>query len=371
MTSTVNQKPSQGEKPAVNEAKPPLFVSAHELISSQYQPKWLIKGYLEEQSINLLYGASGGGKSFLALDWACCVATGKPWQDFKVKQGNVLYIAGEGRTGLAGRLKAWQIHHKLAIPNNTLMVSQSSFNIDMAEDLIYIGNALANQKFSLIVIDTLNRNFTGDENLAKDIRNYIKGCEYLRDLFQATLLTVHHSGLTSDKRPRGSSALYAAMDSSYQLIEIDDIRGLVNDKLKDGTPPKDINFKLEIVAIPDWIDEDGNPYSSCVLSKTHTELRSKAHTQDLYAMLDLIGTSVTGVIAKKDLRNAFYEYKIGSVNAKRSAFNRALKYWLSNGFVIETRDEFGVDLISIKEDESKKTEKTDSQNDTRDSDKDD
>lgn len=355
MTSTVNQTPSRPEKPAPTQATPPLFVSAHELISSQYQPKWLIKGYLEESSINLLYGPSGGGKSFLALDWACCVATGSPWQGQKVKQGKVLYIAGEGRTGLAGRLKAWQIHHKLAIPDNNLMVSQSSFNIDMAEDLINIHNALVNQTFSLIIIDTLNRNFTGDENLAKDIRNYIKGCEYLRDTFQATVLTLHHSGLTSDKRPRGSSALYAAMDSSYQLVEVDDIRGLINDKLKDGTPPKDINFKLEIVAIPDWIDEDGNPYSSCVLSKTHTELKSKTITQDTNVMLDLICNSPDFTVAKKDLRNAFYEYKTGSVNAKRSAFNRALKYWLRGGSIIEIRDEFGIDIITVKVDESKKS----------------
>lgn len=324
-----------------------LFISAHELISSQYQPSWLIKNYLEEQSISLLYGSSGGGKSFLALDWACCVATGKAWHNHKIKQGKVLYIAGEGRSGLAGRLKAWQIHHQMAVPAENLIISKSSFNIDTAEDVLKITDALPNTQFSLVIIDTLNRNFTGDENLARDIRNYIKGCEYLRNHFQACILTVHHSGLTSDKRPRGSSALYAAMDSSYQLVEGQQgVRALVNDKLKDGTPPKDMNFELEIVSIADWTDDDGLPYASCVLRTTYKDLKESDTSRDSNVMLELI-FNAGGNISKSDLRFAFYEYKLGTANAKRSAFNRTLKSLISYGIFQQETDEFGIEVIKV------------------------
>jgi hypothetical protein len=38
----------------------------------------LIENTLDRRSMALLAGYWGSGKSFLALDWACCVATGTP-----------------------------------------------------------------------------------------------------------------------------------------------------------------------------------------------------------------------------------------------------------------------------------------------------
>ena len=54
----------------------------------------------------MVFGPSGAKKSFLVYDLACCIATGKDWHGHRVKQGNVLIIAGEGHGGLNRRLKA-------------------------------------------------------------------------------------------------------------------------------------------------------------------------------------------------------------------------------------------------------------------------
>ena len=42
-------------------------------------PEWLVAGILPAKSIAQLYGGSGSGKSFVALDMALSVATGRPW----------------------------------------------------------------------------------------------------------------------------------------------------------------------------------------------------------------------------------------------------------------------------------------------------
>ncbi|MCB0862617.1 MAG: AAA family ATPase [Solirubrobacterales bacterium] len=42
-------------------------------------PEYLVDGHLVARSSNVLYGQPGAGKSFLALDWALCVATGTDW----------------------------------------------------------------------------------------------------------------------------------------------------------------------------------------------------------------------------------------------------------------------------------------------------
>ena len=57
---------------------------------------WLIDGMIEAGAMGPLYGPSKSGKSFAALDWALCIATGRPWQGREVTKVRFVYIVGEG-----------------------------------------------------------------------------------------------------------------------------------------------------------------------------------------------------------------------------------------------------------------------------------
>lgn len=46
-----------------------------------------IKGHLPSNTLASIYGPSGSYKSFLAVSWACHIATGKPWASRRVTQG--------------------------------------------------------------------------------------------------------------------------------------------------------------------------------------------------------------------------------------------------------------------------------------------
>ena len=46
--------------------------------------------FSETQAI--LYGPPGAGKSFVALDFALSVASGRAWHGHEVRQGPVLYV---------------------------------------------------------------------------------------------------------------------------------------------------------------------------------------------------------------------------------------------------------------------------------------
>src|SRR5207253_1972667 len=60
------------------------------------RPEWLVEGWLVRDALNLLSGRGGGGKSFLALDLALRVATGRDWHGHALAAGPVIYIAAEG-----------------------------------------------------------------------------------------------------------------------------------------------------------------------------------------------------------------------------------------------------------------------------------
>src|SRR5687768_8990587 len=83
-------------------------------------PTWLIDGVLPASGEVMVYGAPGEGKSFLALDWALSVATGKDWQGRRVRAGPVIYVVAEGAAGLIRRTVAW-------MKRNTVEEIQSVF----------------------------------------------------------------------------------------------------------------------------------------------------------------------------------------------------------------------------------------------------
>ncbi len=149
--------------------------------------KWVVDDYIEADSLAQVFGDPGGGKSFVAIDLACCVATGKPWHGHDVKQGSVFYIAGEGHNGLARRLKAWQIGNGTSLAGVPLYKSHRAAQLYDATEAAVVAEAIkelsaeANCIPSMIVIDTLARNHGGDENSTQDMNAFIQHLDvYLR-----------------------------------------------------------------------------------------------------------------------------------------------------------------------------------------------
>ena len=73
-------------------------------------------------------------------------------------------------------------------------------------------------EIALIVVDTLSRAMAGaNENTSEDMSQFIKNCDILRNISNAHLMIVHHTGKDAAKGARGSSALKAALDTEIEL----------------------------------------------------------------------------------------------------------------------------------------------------------
>ena len=75
----------------------------------------------------------------------------------------------------------------------------------------------------MIVVDTVARSMSGDENTAKDTGGFIRAVDYLIDLARSQgdplcVLLVHHSKKTGEEY-RGSSAFRGAMDFEYRMVK--------------------------------------------------------------------------------------------------------------------------------------------------------
>lgn len=233
-----------------------------------------MRDYVETDSLALMFGDPGCGKSFTAIDLACCVATGTSWHGRRTTPGPVFYIAGEGHNGLARRFAGWEVHNGVSLKGAPLFVSLRParlFDMAAAKAVSEAVEELAKtsgQAPALIVIDTLARNFGGaDENSAQDMGAFVANLdEYLRTRFRACVMIVHHSGHADKTRARGSTALKGALDAEYSVTK--DENGLVRieaTKMKDAEQPEPVAFRMDRVELP-IRDDDGQPLHSVALS---------------------------------------------------------------------------------------------------------
>lgn len=181
------------------------------------QPHYLIGDLLRAEALNVLYGPSGVGKSLLALDLSLCTASGLTWYGQPVERGAVVFVAGEGTSGISARIESWQRARGIKTVTG-FRVYPEAVNLYRGE-VEQLTTAIDQLEIapSLIIFDTVARCMVGgDENSARDVGLVVEQADYFRDRYGAAVLLVHHTGKSGDLE-RGSSALRGAADTIISL----------------------------------------------------------------------------------------------------------------------------------------------------------
>ena len=209
-------------------------------------PKWLIEDMLPEYSMAAIVGPSYSGKSFLAVDIACSVATGTPFHGRAIEQGSVCYVVGEGRHGIRRRVEAFCRDRGVTMTRETapLHFSKQGLNFRDPASVNAIRDDLRKVKdVKLIIVDTLARSFGGgNENAPQDMGEFINGCDDLMHEFGAAVAIVHHTGKDSSAGARGHSSLFGALDTCITIQKNSNNMLLHCEKQKDAPEFDDMQF---------------------------------------------------------------------------------------------------------------------------------
>jgi hypothetical protein len=215
--------PDLGNEAASNEqpSRRIRFLSTAEMLKRPGQ-QWIIPAILPRDSIALVYGLSGGFKSFLVMAWALSIGTGTPWLGRPVTRGSVAYIAAEGGYGIKKRVLAWMAFHRYADPE-TIGVKWYDQPLAM-QDASNLSELLAALKEDfeeppvLVVIDTLSRCAAGaDEDSNTEMARVLASADIIREQMHCTVLIVHHVGKDQQKGPRGASALLCNVEAAIYV----------------------------------------------------------------------------------------------------------------------------------------------------------
>jgi phage/plasmid primase-like uncharacterized protein len=252
---------------------------------------WIVKNWIQSNALIMVHGPSGGGKTFVVLDWCLSIAAGHPeWNGLRIHHGHIVYLAGEGHHGLRSRLAAW-CHHKSA-SSLKMWLSRDGCDLNKPDGYLRVIDNIRDKDINpkLIVVDTLHRFMAGDENSAQDAKTMLDACAGLMREFNCSVMLVHHTGVSEEAqhRARGSSAWRGALDIEISVIPSKPNRPIeiVQRKSKDAELAESLFFSLQSVEIPGWLDEDGEPVTSAILMpedapevhKVDKKLASARHT---------------------------------------------------------------------------------------------
>ena len=291
MHNTLDDFDDCSEQPEVVQAAQEMAAKAEKniarFLSETYEQfevrtkgSWLIKNVLPDATLGVIYGASGSGKSFFALDLLGALAQGNAWNGNKTpKKQRVMWLAAEGQEDMRKRATAYRIHQGVAARDIAIdFIAEAPNFLEKMDVEAVIKQILAHGPkgtFAVVAIDTLAQVMPGgNENSGEDMGKVLAYARAITRATGAMVIFVHHSGKDESRGARGWSGLRAACDFELEIIRSDDDRVATITKLKGGQDGQEFGFKLEMVQV--GVDEDGDPESTCVVAFTDSTKASVA-----------------------------------------------------------------------------------------------
>ena len=341
------EKYIQDESPALKEEIPSFRLFTRQDIMNLPSIDWKVQGVFPESGFACIYGVSGGGKSFLAMDMALSMAEGRRWFGLRTKKAAVTYIVAEGQGGLKGRVIAWEEENKRELPGNVQFVLDDFY---IGADVERLAKSIPTG--SLIVIDTMNAVSAGlAENDVVDMGIIISNCKQLQKLTSGLVCLIHHCGKDAAKGLRGHTSLIAALDAAIEVDRRGNNRVWKVVKNKDGQDGQAYKFTLNIRIVGK--DAYGDDVTSCSVFASEEPARQEVKPltpaqryglESLEAALQAEGKAAVHVDVWRD---HFYEKSTAdSQEGKKKAFQRVRTDLKEIGKIFVTDDFYSTSAIT-------------------------
>jgi len=176
--------------------------------------EWIVDRLIPKESITILFGKGGIGKTWLVMDIARCIGSGIDYLGYKAQQAPVIFIDFENpitvlntrtqRLGEAEGVNFWRMGNEPKPP----MLDSSEW--EQYKEL---------PKGAVLVFDTLRASQSGDENDSRAMAKVMNRMKELRDL-GFTIILLHHTAKNTDNVSKGSTAIVDLADHILGLTRV-------------------------------------------------------------------------------------------------------------------------------------------------------
>ena len=185
-------------------------------------------GAIPQTGLTVLFGPSGTGKTWAAVDMSLSAATGREWGGlYQCLRTRTLYLSTEAPAVTDRRVRDWVEHYGFDLGN--LMAegwlhfsagqlarrqaheSQSmQLDLDSPEAVAAVVGYVEANEIGLVVLDTLSTARTGEEDDNTETNRMLRE---IKPLWQGrALLLVHHPTKGDPRNMRGAGSIFNAAD---------------------------------------------------------------------------------------------------------------------------------------------------------------
>lgn len=173
--------------------------------------EWIIEGLIPKNSIVLLYGRGGIGKTTLMMILANAIDKGLPVFGMKTVKTKVIIVDYENSLAvLVERAKGTGVDGVLFWSSG-----QNPPSLDKADWTVFM-DLLEEHPGAIFVFDTLRSAHSGDENSSEVMTVIMQRLRQLRDA-GATIILLHHTPKGNDRQYKGSGAIFDLCDQTLAL----------------------------------------------------------------------------------------------------------------------------------------------------------
>ena len=196
-------------------AKKNIFevVSEKEIIENTLEkPEWLIKDFWMDHSHGIVAGEPKTFKSYLAMDMAVSIASGRDFLDkYPVKKGKVLIVQEENDDHtLKKRLVGIKQNKGLIKTSVTLtgkdvftvdwgkkiplyFINRQNFQLDRIDMLTELCEVIKKLKPTLLILDPFYMMFTGNINEQISVAPILRNLSEISKTYEISVMLIHHN----------------------------------------------------------------------------------------------------------------------------------------------------------------------------------
>lgn len=192
----------------------------------------LIDGVMRRGDKMCVAGPSKAYKSFSLIQLAIAITCGTRWFGWKCEQGRVLYVNCELR-GESFRKRIWEVADKMqGVSRNAIAENMDIWNMrgrtqplnKSKERIIEEGEE---RNYDLIILDPIYKLFSGDENSAEEVSDFMLSMDELAMRMHASIAYCHHhskgakGGISAQDRFSGSGVFARDCDELIDISPLD------------------------------------------------------------------------------------------------------------------------------------------------------
>lgn len=196
------------------------LVDWDDIWAQEWRPDWIAYPFIHAACASALFASAGIGKSLFALEMAIAIANGRAFMGEVLKPRRVLYVDFENDPLVHIRPRVTAMGYTNVEMRNVPYMSFPQFGaFDEMQGAQQLLRHVDHYQPELVIIDTLGRTLSGDENDAKTIQAFYRQVGMPLKQRKTAYMRIDHGGKDMTRGSRGTSAKRDDLDLEWAMAK--------------------------------------------------------------------------------------------------------------------------------------------------------